>query len=584
MINKTDMKELERQVELVKQIKNIDFANTQSICLTKFLQDLQHNPKNQPYNESITFLYHFVWFEPSAFSIKNLKIGIKQEIINAFCDILDILPRGTFKAKIASIILIEDRLNKFKKPDLAKIIIENFISDFDKFFDKDYHINNLYFAIDLGYKFQLLKKLNVIQVIKDVFEAHLKTSIQNINYNFISLYRALTQNDSFWTPQEHSVIIQQLYQASINKIDKLLHQNAPSLTEKELICCVLELIVFVVCHTKQGQYQPNEIYQQIIDLNLKFAEITDNDAIIFNCLLYARNIADKKQDNKLAKQINKQMQIQAKKMHEKQPIITIPLNNEQKQMLKQYEDILVELMSKNELNLFSICLHMSSFQIDFDNLRSQGVLIRELAITLEFDGDYLLSSVHQGVNDIFIDYNYYVKWYALFCRILKSYLLTKFYPTREYFYPLVYNNNIIPQGYEEITARMLYAGIHNDSMDFFIYLSASIEAILRNILDRCGISCIKTNKKDKTQEYVPLETMIADIKKNHLLEKNDIQELELIFCKNTGFNIRNRIAHSRLNENKFLAYTWLSDYLWCFMINFFIKYRLYIAKFDTQED
>lgn len=50
---------------------------------------------------------------------------------------------------------------------------------------------------------------------------------------------------------------------------------------------------------------------------------------------------------------------------------------------------------------------------------------------------------------------------------------------------------------------MLYAGMYKDYMDFFIYASVSIEAILRHII---GEDVIKNNKKNQQiQEYETLE-------------------------------------------------------------------------------
>lgn len=579
MINQQYVMDIEKQIKLIKDIQYLDFGNLESIWFMKFLQNLMKNPKNQQYKESIDFLRNFEFFRPDSFNQKYRKLGIKQEVINAFYDILDKLPKGTFKAKIASIILVEDKLNKDKRLDLAKIIVENFAYDFDKIFERDYIISNIYFTIDLGHKFDLLKKFNVVKILKNTFKIYLNKDIDNVDYKFIVLYKFFVEKYQIWNDDEHIEIIEQLYKSSMDRKEKLFKQKTLNQTEKEIICSILEFIVFVMNFIKKEKYEPSKIYQQIIDIHLEFAEKASDDAISFSCLMCARDIADKKQDKRLSKEINKKMQMANKKMLQKQQNIHIPLNDEQKQTIKQYNNILKELLLKDELNLFEIFIQADFCTINFDHLRDNGSLARYIMTTLEFDSDDLVSAIHSEKDDIFVDYYHCVKWYAIFYRILKIGLFKKFYPQKECFYPLVYNNNIIPQGYEEIIARMLYVGIHNDSMDFFIYLSASIEAILRNLLIKSDISPLKTNKKDKTQEYDTLETMIADIKKNCLLDESDIKEIELIFCKK-GFNIRNKIAHSRFNTNSFLAYTWLCDYLWCFMMRFFIKYRLYIPKFD----
>lgn len=116
---------------------------------------------------------------------------------------------------------------------------------------------------------------------------------------------------------------------------------------------------------------------------------------------------------------------------------------------------------------------------------------------------------------------------------------------------------------------MLYCGIHNDYMDFFIYAGVSIEAILRNILKQND--CENIINKGGTQEYETLESMIKTIQDKRFLKENEIKEIELLFCK-SGFNLRNKIAHARLKESEFMGLDWLCHYIWCFMMRIFISY------------
>lgn len=117
---------------------------------------------------------------------------------------------------------------------------------------------------------------------------------------------------------------------------------------------------------------------------------------------------------------------------------------------------------------------------------------------------------------------------------------------------------------------MLYCGIHNDYMDFLIYAGVSIEAILRNILEKNNCKII-INKKGQIQEYETLESIIETIWDKNLLKESEVREIELLFCKN-GFNLRNKIAHARLKESEFIGLDWLYHYIWCFMMRIFISY------------
>ena len=71
--------------------------------------------------------------------------------------------------------------------------------------------------------------------------------------------------------------------------------------------------------------------------------------------------------------------------------------------------------------------------------------------------------------------------------------------------------------------------------------------------------------------------MIKEIKDKKYIDEKDIKEIELLFCRN-GFNIRNEVAHSNFTEKDFSIRIFLCDYLWGFMMRFFIKYYSYISQ------
>ncbi|ECK2550119.1 DUF4209 domain-containing protein [Campylobacter jejuni] len=105
-------------------------------------------------------------------------------------------------------------------------------------------------------------------------------------------------------------------------------------------------------------------------------------------------------------------------------------------------------------------------------------------------------------------------------------------------------------------------------MDFFIYASVSIEAVLRHII---GEDIIKNDKKNQQiQEYETLENLLNKIEEKDLLENDFVKELRLLFSKN-GFNIRNKVAHARFSQDIFNGYYILADYMWIFLMVFFIK-------------
>lgn len=567
---------LQEIINLIKDIQYLDFANATSISYIYFLNELLQNPNNKQYTKSIEFLYNFSSFKPDSFKQKYRCNGIKEEIIETFYDILNKLPSGSFKAKIASIILIEHKTIKIDKPKLAKIIIENFTYDFDKIFQQDWiDENNIYFTLDLAYKFNVLNIFQqTLTKLKNIFDAYINNNIKSLDFKFIRLYKNCAHKKwDIWDKTECISMVKLLYRSSTNRTENLFINKSSNHIEKDIICEILQLIVFMLDKIEKDKYKHIKIrlQQKIIDINLKFAQQNNNSEIAFPSLICARDIAEKQNNTKLAKEINKIIQNLNKKILKKMQTVEIPFDDKQRKIIKEYDNM-IKILLKGNLNLFEVFIRSYIVEINFEHLQSRDSALRYIMTTLEFDKDDLISAIRHEKDDIFMDYYHCVRWHSIFCNIIKTNLLRKFYPQKEYFYPIIYDNNIIPKGYEEVIVRMLYVGIHNDSIDFFIYLSTSIESILRNILDKCGIVSIRTNKKDKTQEYDTLETMIQDIKVYNLLDANLIKEFELIFSKK-GFNLRNKIAHSRFDTNSFIAYSWLCDYLWCFMMNFFIKYR-----------
>lgn len=565
---------MNKYIDHIKNIQYLDFRDLENFYdLTKIL-DLSKNENNLAYKESIECLYHFIIFNPDEFKPKYRKFKLDEKIIYALYEILDKLPKGTLKAKIASIILIESQNRNINKPEIAKIAIENFAYDFDKIFNQDYiQDDNIFFAIDLAYKFQLFDKLNIAIKIKQIFNKQLDNTI---DFKFTRLYQILTNRFYLWSKDEHLKILHRLYKIATKRIEglKTIIGIPQTQVEKNIICNILETILFIINEIKKDKkckYIQRELYNKIIRINLEFSDIacnTDN-GVALEALQYALNIAHKQNNKELITNINKRMQSLQQKILKTMKPISIPLSSKQQDFIAKYKEYLDNLLADENKSLFTIFMNAYCFKVDFDSLKSPSIRISHLFPIMEYDSDYLISNIHEGQDDIFMDYRNCIIWYSYLCYILKTKLLQKFYPQKEAFYSLVCNSNIVPKGYEELIARMLYCGIHNDYMDFFIYAGVSIEAILRNILKQND--CENIINKGDTQEYETLESMIKTIQDKGFLKGNEIKEIELLFCK-SGFNLRNKIAHARLKESEFIGFGWLCHYLWCFMMRIFISY------------
>lgn len=571
-------------IDTIKQnianINKLDFKDCENIIdFNEMILVLKaNNPKYE--NGAIGFLYYFMGYNNKYFSTKYKKDFFANEIIIALNDILPNISNRVLKCKIATCILIENCNDTIDKLNLANIIIENticFINDL--FISKSLELPyNLLFAVDLADKFNLNETFNFIKnQIKESITKYLNSSESiKIDFLFIDFIKSIILRfRDFWTLDELVAIkdkLNQIVESKINVLDSIGDIRQRQL-DKMIICGIYGLIALIFEKYKVDIKEKQSLYQKIIDVNIKFAKNINGDCgIKAEALQYALYFANRLKNKQQKASINKMIQENNNKILQNQQVRHIPLNQEQKNLLEQYKAIVNAVIERHN-NLFApfaICFD-NFFKIDFNILKQESAFRNALMGTIIFDHHSLIKNI-DNKDGIFVEYSYLLQWFSILAYELKNKLLKKFYPNKQYFLGMTYNNNIIPKGYEEIIARMLYAGMHNDNMDFFIYASASIEAILRHILEKNNYGVIKNNKKnEQLQEYETLENMIDTIQTNKLLDESVIIELKLLFCRD-GFNIRNEVAHSKFSQDYFDGYGWLVNYMWCFMMNFFIKY------------
>lgn len=209
--------DMNKYIDHIKNIQYLDFKDLENFYDFTKVFNLSKNENNSAYKESIECLYYFIIFNPDEFKPKYREFKLDEKIIYTLYEILDKLPKGTLKAKIASIILIESQNININKPKIAKIVIENFVYDFDKIFSQNYmRENNVFFALDLAYKFQLFDELGIAIKIKQVFNKQLNNTI---DFKFTRLYQILTNRFYIWNKDEHLKILHRLYKIATKRIE-----------------------------------------------------------------------------------------------------------------------------------------------------------------------------------------------------------------------------------------------------------------------------------------------------------------------------------------------------------------------------
>ncbi|MGH2327917.1 DUF4209 domain-containing protein [Campylobacter taeniopygiae] len=555
----------EKEYEIVNNLLNLDFNKCENIfSFHELIKKIEQNENNIKYKNSINFLYYFYNYIPDCFKNKYKQARLKEEYLKPLNDILYNIKNPLLQLKLATVLLLE--YQDANKPDIAKLIVKNTILFLDKLFDKNaYRLKEgVLFALDLNYKFSLEKEYKYIEKLKCIINNYLYSEeSKDMDFRFINLFnRLIIKYKNFYTNDELNTIISKLYEIidiKTNYINTINEDNSLQ-SHKNFICGIYEILILI------DQRNKTNIYQKIIDINLLTANKIKYSAIKVEALAHALKFANKINNKEQISKINLLIQENNKNLISSFKPVKIDIPLKAQQLLEKFKNDVDDYL-KNNSNLFSCVLKFYPyFKIDFKKIKGDGFIELFFPQTIRFDEDCLLENIDDS--RLFRNYNYHISASYLLINILKPKLLQKFYPSKEYFYSLTYDNNIIPKGYEEIIARMFYAGIHEDYMDFLIYTSVSIEAVLRHII---GEDVIKNNRNNQQmQEYETLENVLDKIKNQNLLEEDIIKELRLLFCRE-GFNIRNKVAHARFSQNSFNGYCILADYMWFFLMALFIQ-------------
>ncbi|EAK1250075.1 hypothetical protein A9406_06105 [Campylobacter lari] len=198
---------------------------------------------------------------------------------------------------------------------------------------------------------------------------------------------------------------------------------------------------------------------------LIFSKIKSSDmkmGILDSALKYAQKIKNKKQISK----INSLIQENNKKITFDFKPVCFNIPKEIQEAIGRFENDVDSFLNSNLFQCFYgiyPCL-----KTNFKKIEEKNSIVDLLSCVMYFDSDNLRENIDNS--GLFRKYYNYITTSYPWINILKSKLLQRFYPNKEYFYYLTCDNNIIPKGYEEIIARMFCAGIHKDYMDFFIML------------------------------------------------------------------------------------------------------------------
>ncbi|MBZ7944472.1 hypothetical protein H2259_00180 [Campylobacter sp. RM10532] len=440
----------EKEYEVVNNLLNLDFNGCENIfSFHELIKRIEQNENNIKYKNSINFLYYFYNYIPDCFKNKYKQAKLKKEYLKPLNNIIHHVKNPLLQLKLVTVLLLE--YQDVNKPDIAKLIVKNTILFLNKLFDKNaYELREgVLFACDLNYIFQLEEDLKYIEKLKDIINNYLYSKeSKDMDFGFIRLFESLiTRYKYFYNKDELNIIISKLYEiieAKTNYINTINEDFSLQL-HKNLICGIYGILVLIDQHNKTN------IYQKIIDINLLVANKIKDSAIKTDALAHALKFSNKTNNKKQISKINLLIQENNKNLISNFKPIEIDIPLKAQQLLENFKNEVDDYL-KNNSNLFSCVLKFYPyFKTNFEKIEGDDFIELFFPQTIRFDEDCLLENIDDS--GLFRNYNNHISASYLLINILKPKLLQKFYPSKEYFYSLTYDNNIIPKGYEEVYSK-----------------------------------------------------------------------------------------------------------------------------------
>lgn len=159
----------------------------------------------------------------------------------------------------------------------------------------------------------------------------------------------------------------------------------------------------------------------------------------------------------------------------------------------------------------------------------------------------------------------------------RSVLLNEHNPNIDFFNEYIYYNPFIPFGREELFRRGLYEGLQGDFLICTHLLVPQVENSLRCLLERYGHISSKI-VEGGAQEDMNLTDLLSDSKpekgKDILIEilgEDIVFDLQSLLNEKASVNLRNELAHGKIDIEKFYEYT--AIYFWWLILRICLLFK-----------
>ncbi len=135
-------------------------------------------------------------------------------------------------------------------------------------------------------------------------------------------------------------------------------------------------------------------------------------------------------------------------------------------------------------------------------------------------------------------------------------------PSEAYIRELIDKAGIIPESRRDSWTFGIYAGFYQDYSTSLHILCPQLEELVRHKLNAAGVQTSE-QQKNGVEDELSLTKLMNKVEITQIFSEDDVFEMRLLFCDPRSENLRNKIAHSLMDDQDFNSEACM--YAWRFL-------------------
>lgn len=328
-------------------------------------------------------------------------------------------------------------------------------------------------------------------------------------------------------------------------------------------------------HIKYANNENNNLFNRVHELKLAINELKNiENTVEERCLLQQKLLELEKKS--------------FKGMHKFE--ITINIS----ETVEEYSRILGKLTLEERFYYFILFCQLLKFDelVNQVKLKEQGSLSHIWFNNIRFDKNGRQIAIFPNFNDALneVKPNLMLAYTDRYCVQLSSFLvqhiiyITSIHNFTDYVFEnelkkIVESSCFIPIKRKESFIKGLMLGFKGDFSSSMHILAPQIENAVRVLAMECGDSIVKIDV-NKTEEFLSLDSLLKGSKLNECVDEKVIYYIRMAFVSPFGFNMRNDISHSLLNDDDFNNTK--SYYIWWLVLRICLEFSSLKYEFESK--